>query len=302
MKSLTLKKKFKTPRENRVKRPKAEVVIMSIVFVIALFYAISLLFPFVWISYNSLKLDGYYEFMLDPWGLPSDPISGFKNYSGVFKMRVAGLTFLTMLYNSIEYSFVLTALSIWFPTAIAYTMVMYRFKLRPIYYGIFSFNIAVNIIGGQASMIRLLSDLGLYGTYYGIYLFGIPGFGSTTLVVMAFFNNMEWAYGESAMIDGAGHWRIFLSIYLPMAVPIMVTIGVLAFIGYWNDYANILIYAKSRPNLAYGVNMVNTTLTQKGQYPQAFAYMMLSVLPGIILFLCFQKVILKNFNMGGLKG
>ncbi|MBR1967784.1 MAG: carbohydrate ABC transporter permease [Clostridia bacterium] len=302
MKLTLIKKKFKTPKENRVKRPRVEKVMLSVVFVIALIYAITLLFPFVWISYNSLKTDGYYEFLLDPWGLPKNAIEGFKNYANVFKMKVAGLSFMAMLINSIEYSFVLTGLTIWFTTIIAYTLVMYRFKLRPVFYGIFSFNIAVNIIGGQASMIKLLSDIGLYGTYYGIYLFGIPGFGSTTLVVMAFFNNMAWDYGESAMIDGAGHWRIFLSIYLPMAVPIMVTIGILSFIGFWNDYTNILIYAKSRPNLAYGVNMVNTTLTQKGQYPQAFAYMMLSIIPGVLLFLCFQKVILKNFNMGGLKG
>ena len=306
MKIKLFNKKFRTPWKNKIHRPKPETIILSVMFVIAFIYALTLLFPFVWVGYTSLRTNVMFdEFILNKYALPTDVIAGLQNYKNVFTMTNSnGIGFIEMLINSIEYSFVLTAVSIWFPTSVAYVMRQYRFKLRGLYMGIIIFNMTVPIVGGTASMMKLLGDLNLLNdTYLGIYLFGMGGFGGTTFIVMSFFANMEFAYAESAFMDGASHWKVFVKIYLPMAIPIMVTIGVLAFIGYWNDYTNIFLYADQKPNLAFGVIEMRSYLENEvGDFPASYAFMMLSILPGFILFLCFQKTILKNFNMGGLKG
>ena len=103
-------------------------------------------------------------------------------------------------------------------------------------------------------------------------------------------------------MDGAGHFRVFLFINLPMALPIMVAVMVMAFIGTWNDYFNVYMYAHDRPTLSVGVQFLGETMVTRFQYPKLFAFMMVSMIPGLLIFSVFQNTIMNNFSLGGLKG
>ena len=151
-------------------------------------------------------------------------------------------------------------------------------------------------------MIILLDRLGLYGSYLGIYIMAANGFGASFLLFYSYFRNLSWSYAEAAFIDGAGHLKVFLWINLPMAVPIMVAVMVMVFIGSWNDYFNVYMYAHDRPTLAVGVQFIGETLVTKFQYPKLFAFMMVSMIPGLALFAIFQNTIMGNLSLGGLKG
>lgn len=289
-------------QKEKIRRTVGERVFLSVMFVIFTVYAISLLFPFVWIGYNSLKLDGYEDFVLDVWGLPKDPMAGLQNYKEVFLLTWSGYNFFDMTLNTIEYVAIMTLIGTYLPMQTAYVISKYEFKLRKLYYAIAIATISIPLCGGLASMIILLSKLKLYGSYLGIYLMGATGFGGSFLLFYSYFRNLSWSYAEAAFMDGAGHFRVFLFINLPMALPIMVAVTVMAFIGTWNDYFNVYMYAHDRPTLSVGVQFLGETMVTRFQYPKLFAFMMVSMIPGLLIFSIFQNTIMNNFSLGGLKG
>lgn len=105
---------------------------------------------------------------------------------------------------------------------------------------------------------------------------------------------------EAAQIDGAGHFRIYFGIMLPMAVPALTAVGILTGIGFWNDYFTVYMYAPGKANIAYGIQRISNEAG--ADLPQVFAAMMLSVIPVLVVFACFQKTIMQNTAVGGVKG
>ena len=289
-------------KRSLVRRGRAEKITLAVCFVIFFLYALTLIFPFIWIGYNSLKLNGYTDFVKDVWGLPQNPIAGLSNYAKVFQMSWSGYTFLDMTFNTLEYVVILTLVGVLVPLQTSYVVAQYRFKLRKVYYAVAIMTISVPVVGGLASMIILLTKLKLFGTYVGIYVMGASGFGGSFLLFYSFFRSMSWSYAESAFIDGAGHFRVFVSINLPMAVPIIVSVMILSFLASWNDYFNVYMYAKGRPTLAVGIQFLGEMMMSQNRYPELFAFMMVVMVPGLVIFGVFQRTIMGNVSIGGLKG
>ena len=77
---------------------------------------------------------------------------------------------------------------------------------------------------------------------------------------------------------------------------------ILQAIGLWNDYSTPFLFMNSTPTLAVGLQAIQAELQSKGQYPLVFAAMIISILPVLILYACFQKKIIENTVAGGLKG
>ena len=108
---------------------------------------------------------------------------------------------------------------------------------------------------------------------------------------------------EAAKIDGASDFRIFVQIILPMAKGPMVAVTILTLIGLWNDYLTPSIYLPKQPTIAYGIYLMQSTMVEtKGQYPLFFATIVLTMIPIILIFVLFNKTIMENTSVGGLKG
>lgn len=152
----------------------------------------------------------------------------------------------------------------------------------------------------MAAMYRLYNNIHLIDTYTGIFITAMGGFGTGFLLLYGFYKNLSWAYAEAAQIDGAGHFRIYFTIMLPMAAPALVAVGILQGIGYWNDYFTVYMYAPGKANIAYGIQRIYAGA--RTNLPSVFAAMMLSILPVLAVFACFQKTIMNNTAVGGVKG
>lgn len=101
-------------------------------------------------------------------------------------------------------------------------------------------------MGSMAAMYRLYNTIGLINTYTGIFITAMGGFGSGFLLLYGFYRNLSWTYAEAAQIDGAGHFRIYFGIMLPMAVPALTAVGILTGIGFWNDYLPYICTRRER--------------------------------------------------------
>lgn len=300
------KKKFnKKIKEHSLlfKRTKLQKVIFVIVFIIFCIYALSLIFPFVWVFLMSLK-DGL-EYDIDialgrAFALPDKPL--FINYVQAFKeLSYRNTTFFGMFFNSIWYTAFTTFNGVFASCITGYCLAKYRFKGRGILYGIAIFSLTIPTIGTTAAMFKLVYSMGIYNSPLFAILTTFGGFGFNFLVMYGFFQNVSWSYAEAVFVDGGGHFTVFFKVMLPQARAPITTLCIISGIANWNNYEVPILYLPSFPNIASGLYYVEDILT-RGFMPIYYAALIIAVVPVLIIFSAFSDIIMKNFTMGGLKG
>lgn len=286
-----------TQKKEKIKRSGTDLAFMWIMFTLFVLYAISLLFPFLWCLMNSFK--GMQEFFYNVNGLPEKWY--FDNWKNSLTLSIDNnITIPQMYLNSVILTVGCTFFSMFSCSATAYVLTKFDFYGKSAIYTAAIVIMMIPTMGSMAAMYRLYNTIGLINTYTGIFLTAMGGFGSGFLLLYGFYRNLSWTYAEAAQIDGAGHFRIYFGIMLPMAVPALTAVGILTGIGFWNDYFTVYMYAPGKANIAYGIQRISSEAG--ADLPQVFAAMMLSVIPVLVVFACFQKTIMQNTAVGGVKG
>ena len=117
------------------------------------------------------------------------------------------------------------------------------------------------------------------------------------------FKGVANDYRDAAFVDGAGHWRVFFTIMIPMIKTSIIALCILGFIGSWNDYMTPLVYLPNYPTIAYALfTFRNSTDSLVAQIPMQLTGCVVVMVPIIILFVCFRNKIMGNLSIGGLKG
>lgn len=210
--------------------------------------------------------------------------------------------FWEMTFNSIWFTIGATAIKMFSTICFAYAVARFEFPGRKLLYGFVILQMMLPVYGQTASNYSLLSKMGLVNTPWFIIALG-AGHGMYFLITYSFFRNLPTGYAEAAMMDGAGPMLIFWKIMLPLAKPIVTALGIMTAIGVWNDYSTVLVYLRDFPNLATGLYMVKEVAFTVGlQTPSYFAAIFVSVIPVVAVFLIFNKQIMNNVSVGGLKG
>lgn len=280
------------------KRSNAEKTAVIIFFIIFVLYAVIMLFPVLWCVNNSFKSQR--DFMFDTWGLPKD--FTLENWKSVFDIKIDGTNILGMFLNSFILIIFCSFCSISSSAVTAYCLAKYDFKGKSVFYSVAVILMMIPSTGSTAAIYYLYSAIGLYDTYIGIIIMNMGGFGSGFLLLYGFFKNLPWSYSEAGFIDGASHFTIFFKIMLPMALPGIGAVAILTCIGIWNDYYTIYMYAPTKITVAYGLQRFVSRTYYNPNYPQLFSMMIVSMIPVIAIFCAFQKTILNNTAIGGLKG
>ena len=190
---------------------------------------------------------------------------------------------------------------------IGYGLARFEFKAKKLVLGVIIFSF---ILPSQITMIPtyvLFSKLGILGTLWTFILPAILGVGLNApifiLIFYQFFRQVPKVLIEAAQIDGAGPFTVFFKIMLPQARPIVVSLSVMQFISAWNSYDVPLLYLPSYPTLSTALYLYKDNMFQLGlSTPTYFAGMFISIIPVAVLFLIFNKQIMNNISIGGLKG
>lgn len=281
------------------KKSIGERVTLLIMFIIFLIYGFSLLYPLIWAFINSFKSTP--EYMEDSFSLPLKWTT--ENYEAVFTtLKTNGTNIFTSLINSIWMSFVSTILGLFASCLTSYVVAKYRFKSSTLIYTIAIFIQIIPLVGGIAGMYELLwGKLQIADQPFLIWPIWFGGFGFSFLMLYSAFKSVPWSYAESAFIDGAGHFTTFIRIMLPSIKPILASLFIVNFIGAWNDYMTAYLYMPSFAPLSLAVYFLKEDAVQIG-YPVYLAVIIISIIPIITLFISFQKLIMENTSIGGLKG
>ena len=283
------------------RRKGGERALFVIMFIIFALFALSFIFPFLWVLMNSFKTREDFASSFLSW--PSTWT--FQNYLDAFTFSDASTNYYNifqMLGMSILIAGVGTVVTVFTSSCAAYVVAKYRFPGRNVIWGVVIFSLIVPIVGALPSQIQLMNALGLNGTVIGCIFLYSGGFGMNFLLLYSFFKNLSWTYAEAAKIDGASDFRIFFSIIIPMAKGPIIAISIIQLIGLWNDYLTPSIYLPKMPTIAVGLKYLSETMISRGSYTMLFATIILAVLPIIILFSIFSKTIMENTSVGGLKG
>lgn len=250
------------------------------------------LLPFIWMILSSFKPEG--EIVQIPPTLWPKTFT-MSNFNYLFENMNFGV-YLKNTLIIVLFSFVGLLLN-----AIAgFGFAKYDFKGRN---ALFVLVLATMMIPSQVTMIPvylILNSLGLTNTMTGIVLPGLVG-AFAIFLFRQFMSTIPTELLEATRLDGASEYRIFLQIALPISKPILAVQAILTFIAGWNSFLWPLIIAndESLYTLSVGLSLL------KGQYAANFGLQMAGatfmVAPVIALFTYFQKHIIENFSISGMK-
>jgi ABC-type glycerol-3-phosphate transport system permease component len=173
---------------------------------------------------------------------------------------------------------------------------------------LFAVCLATMMLPGQVTMIplyRMFTHLGWVDTFLPLIVPAFFGSPFYIFLLRQFFLTIPREYDEAALLDGAGRFRIYWSIILPLARPALVTVALFTFVGTWNDFFTPLIYLNSpdKATLTLGLNMLKSQIIGTGvtQWHLLMAGALLIMLPNIIVFFLAQRHFIKGISAGGLR-
>ena len=270
-----------------------------VIFFVFLVYAVSLLFPFIWMLISSFRTGQ--DFDLNPFALP-DPLYG-KNFIEVIEFEIDGQTIGSMFLMSLLLTILGTVINVFLSACAAYVLSKFKFIGRGIIYGVAIFTMIVPIVGTLPAQVQMMQTLHLDedNAVLGVLFLYSGAFGFNFILLYSSFSSVSNSYLEAASIDGCGRFKTFFRVVLPQVKGSLIACGVLQAIAYWNDYSTPRLFLpRGMTTLAVGLDMIQTK--SAGNYPQIFASMMMAIFPILILYLIFQKKIIESTNAGGLKG
>lgn len=276
-------------------------VVTSVAFLIFWIYAVSLVYAMGWAFMNSLKSN--MEFFEDMMSLPKQWL--FSNYIKAFSLiEFGGVNFIGMFINSIWFAVGSAVLSTLSHAVTGYIFAKYDFIGKRAMFNFVIFTIALPVVGTLPSLFQIVNAMGINDSPLFL-ITTLGGFGSNFLITYAFFKSMDRTYMEAARMDGASHFSIFWRIMLPQAAPMLFSIGLLSFIGQWNNYETPLLMLSKLPNLATGLYQFSDKMIfAVGDASQTvyFAGILLAALPVVLLVIAFHEKIMDNVSVGGIKG
>lgn len=192
---------------------------------------------------------------------------------------------------------------VFFDSLAGYALSRLRFRGRTV---VFAAVVAVMAVPGVVLLIPrflMLKELGLYDSFGGMILPLIID-AAGIFIMKQFFESIPVSVEEAARIDGAGIFRTFWTVVLPMARPAIITLFILSFQGSWNEFSHFVISRQDPAlnTLTTGVaSLTSGELGAGNQYPLQLAAAVLMSIPVVVIFFIFQKR-LMNTTDGGEKG
>lgn len=205
------------------------------------------------------------------------------------------------LLNSVLLAGAVTGISLLINSMAGYAFAKFRFRGRD---RLFQGLLAALVIPAQVAMLPLfllLKQFGLINTYWGVV---IPGMASIfgIFLIRQYLLAIPDSLLDAARMDGAGEFRIYWSLILPLCRPILVTLAIFTFMGAWNDFMWPLIVLTDSSLYTLPVALANLL----GEHVQDTELMMagsvLTVLPVMLLFVALQKYYIAGIMLGGMKG
>lgn len=237
------------------------------------------------------------ELRANPFWLPSD--WQWENYWGI----LSTWRYWQILGNSLIIAAVTVALTLAVaaPAAFAFAHLHFfgdRFLFNYLILGL-TFPFATAIL----PLFIKVRDLGLLDTHWGVILPQVAfGLAVSVLLLRNAFRRLPGELLESAMVDGCSYMRFFWEVTLPLSRPILATVGVISFVTSWNNFLLPLVVLNSETKYPWPLGVMNYQGEYSTDWQLVLAFITLTILPAIMMFVLAQKHIVAGLTAGAIKG
>jgi multiple sugar transport system permease protein len=250
--------------------------------------------PFVWMVLGSLKPDAELRQVPPTWW-PQQ--ASLDNYAELFSR----LNFGQFFFNSTAVAVVVTIGNLVFCAAVGYALAMLEFRGKNVLFALIMGTLMIPGVVTFVPLFVLVANLGLVNTLPGLMLpFLVAPFG--VFLMRQFMLGLPKDLLDAARVDGAGELRIFFRVFLPLCGPALATLGILTFLGSWNNFLWPLVVAQTEDTYTLPVALALYSTGQNAtQYGLLLAGATIVVLPVLIVFMVFQRRFIQGIATTGLK-
>jgi len=258
-------------------------------------FALLMIVPFIWMISTSFKSPA------DVFVYPIQWIPSSLNWEHHIKVWTGNDSFVTYYLNSLKISLISTAGAVFLSSFAAYGFARIQFKGRE---PLFLLYLSMMMVPPQVLFVPkflMFEWAGIYNTHWALIL---PGMFTIFGVFMLrqFFLSVPNEISEAAFIDGAGHFRIFFRLVLPLAKPALATLAIIDFSWHWNDYENALVFLLDKDLYTVPLGLQNFILENNVDYNGMMAAATAGIIPMIVVFLVGQKYIIQGVAGSAVKG
>ncbi|MBE4739784.1 carbohydrate ABC transporter permease [Streptomyces sp. ND05-3B] len=279
-------------RQRRVARIRA-----LIKHVVLIAFGLVMVYPLLWMIASSVKPDAliFREPSLLPtqtdFGHYADGWNALSHPFGVYLLNSAIVVLGALLGNLVSCSMA------------AYAFARLKFRGRAVFFGMMLLTLMVPIYVLIIPQYVMFSEIGWVNTFLPLI---VPKFLATDaffiFLMVQFFRGLPTELDEAAKIDGAGYWRIYFRILLPISLPALATTAIFTFIWTWNDFLSQLIYL-TKPELQTAPVALRNYVdaTSGASWGSLFAMSVITLIPVFIVFLVGQRYLVKGIATTGMK-
>lgn len=256
--------------------------------------AVISLLPMVWMVSASLMPTGGAN-TYPPRLLP-ETIT-FEHYAALFTRLDLG----RYLLNSTFVAVMVTGISLFINSMAGYAFAKLRFRGRDRVFRLLSMGLVIPVQVSMLPLFLLMREMGLINTYWGVI---VPGMAS----IFGIFLVRQYAFSipddllDAARVDGAGEFRIYWSIVMPVIRPILATLAIWTFLSTWNDFMWPLIVLSDNSMFTLPVALANLSGERVQDTELMMAGAVLTVLPVMLVFLVLQRYYVEGITLGSVKG
>lgn len=259
--------------------------------------SIVFLFPFYWMVASALK-DNDQIFAVPPLWVPSP--AHWDNF--LTAIDFPGFPYFRLLGNSVYYAGMVTIGTVISCAAVGYGFARLKFPGRDVLFAITLATMMVPPIVTYIPTYILFAKLELTGTYAPLIIPKFLGEAFFIFMIRQFFMSVPWDLSDAARIDGAGEFRIFWEIMLPLVRPALVVVAVFSLLYTWHDFFGPLIYLQDRDQYPLTLGLFAFQAQRTLEWPLIMAGAVLTTLPMIIVFMFTQRYFIRGIATTGLKG
>ena len=263
-----------------------------------LVFSFIMFYPVLWLISSSFKSTA--EIVANPSSLLPSKVT-FSNWINGWK-GFGGVTFGTFMLNSLFVSSVSTVLQVAFSALVAYGFARNRFKGKNI---LFTIMILTLLLPSQILLVPqfiMFSRMGLRNSYLPLLLptmFGLPFF---IFMIMQFIKGIPVELDEAANIDGCNKYTIFGRIIMPLLIPALITSAIFAFYWKWQEVFEPLLYLQKADKFTVSIAVKMFADPNAGtDWGAIYAMSVASIIPVLLIFICFQKYLVEGIATTGLK-
>lgn len=267
----------------------------TVMTIVMLFFAMLMVLPFIWMFSTSLKSPA------DVFKYPIEWVPSQIIWDHHLKVWSGEDSFVPYYLNSLKIAVLATLGAVFLSAFAAYGFSRIQFKGRELLFLIY---LSMMMIPPQVLFVPkfiMFDWMGIYNTHWALIL---PGFFTIFGVFMMrqFFLKIPTEVSEAAFIDGAGHFRIFFHLLLPLAKPALATLAIIDFSWHWNDYENALVFLIDPKLYTVPLGLQNFILEHSIDYNGMMAAASAGIVPMLIIFLIGQRFIIEGISSTAVKG